>query len=52
MVETVKGPALLQKQGRFEVYEGDAPPPLSPPIGAGAALMEQHAAVGKPDASR
>ena len=30
----------LQKQGRFEVYEGDAPP-LSPPIPNGAALMEK-----------
>ena len=32
-----------QKQGRFEVYEGDAHPPLSPPnqLQPGA-LMEQH----------
>lgn len=34
---------VLQKQGRFEVYEGDAQPPMSPPVGANAqALMEQN----------
>lgn len=32
-----------KKQGRFEVYEGDAQPPMSPPVGANAqALMEQN----------
>lgn len=31
----------VQKQGRFEVYDGDVP--LSPPITDGAALMDQHA---------
>ena len=36
-------PDLVQKQGRFEVYEGDAHPPLSPPnqLQPGG-LMEQH----------
>ena len=34
---------VLQKQGRFEVYEGDAQPPMSPPVGANAqGLMEQN----------
>ena len=34
---------IMQKQGRFEVYEGDGQPPMSPPVGTNAqALMEQH----------
>jgi len=30
----------LQKQGRFEVYEGDMS--MSPPVGEGVHLLEQH----------
>ena len=33
---------LVQKQGRFEVYEGDAQPPMSPPVGQGQQFMEQN----------
>lgn len=31
-----------KKQGRFEVYEGDAQPPMSPPVGQGQQFMEQN----------
>ena len=42
----------MQKQGRFEVYEGDAVP-MSPPQANGAALMEKHLAKpGTPDPTR
>ncbi len=42
----------VQKQGRFEVYEGDAGP-VSPPQANGAALMEKHLAKpGTPDPNR
>ena len=34
--------ALVQKQGRFEVYEGDAQPPMSPPVGQGQQFMDQN----------
>ena len=33
---------LVQKQGRFEVYEGDAQPPMSPPVGPGQQFMDQN----------
>ena len=33
---------LVQKQGRFEVYEGDAQPPMSPPVGPGQQYMDQN----------
>ena len=40
----------VQKQGRFEVYEGDA---MSPPQANGAALMEKNLAKpGTPDPNR
>ena len=32
--------SILQKQGRFEVYEGDMN--MSPPVSDGAVLLEQH----------
>jgi len=32
----------VQKQGRFEVYEGDAQPPMSPPVGQGQQFMDQN----------
>ena len=32
----------VQKQGRFEVYEGDAQPPMSPPVGQGQGFMDQN----------
>ncbi|CAL5219491.1 g1332 [Coccomyxa viridis] len=41
-----KGMPIKGDRGRFKVYEGDAPPPLSPVHQNGAALMEQNA--GKP----
>ena len=42
----------VQKQGRFEVYEGDAAP-VSPPQANGASLMEKHLAKpGTPDPNR
>ena len=31
---------MLQKQGRFEVYEGDMN--MSPPVHDGAVLLDQH----------
>lgn len=31
-----------KKQGRFEVYEGDAQPPMSPPVGPGQQFMDQN----------
>ncbi|KAL3142631.1 hypothetical protein ABBQ38_002941 [Trebouxia sp. C0009 RCD-2024] len=31
-----------KKQGRFEVYEGDAQPPMSPPVGPGQGYMDQN----------
>lgn len=31
-----------KKQGRFEVYEGDAQPPMSPPVGPGQQYMDQN----------
>lgn len=31
-----------KKQGRFEVYEGDAQPPMSPPVGQGQQFMDQN----------
>ena len=35
--------AMMQKQGRFEVYEGDSHPPLSPPNQQQpGAVMDQH----------
>ncbi len=41
-----------QKQGRFEVYEGDAVP-MSPPQANGQSLMEKHLAKpGTPDPTR
>ena len=38
-------PALclcIQKQGRFEVYEGDSQPPMSPPVSQGSQFMDQN----------
>jgi len=32
----------MKEQGRFKIYEGDEPPPFSPPVaGEGSALMEE-----------
>ena len=34
---------MMQKQGRFEVYEGDSHPPMSPPNQQQpGAVMDQH----------
>ncbi|CAK0760674.1 hypothetical protein CVIRNUC_002790 [Coccomyxa viridis] len=38
-----KGMPIKGDRGRFKVYEGDAPPPLSPVHQNGAALMEANA---------
>ncbi|KAK9817257.1 hypothetical protein WJX72_011944 [[Myrmecia] bisecta] len=41
-----------KKQGRFEVYEGEAPPPMSPVLGNGVALMEQNVRPQTPESAR
>lgn len=33
--------SVIKEQGRFKVYEGDEPPPFSPPVSDGAIMMEE-----------
>lgn len=36
----VKQGSSMKEQGRFKIYEGDEPPPFSPPVEGGAIMME------------
>ncbi|KAK9909926.1 hypothetical protein WJX75_009604 [Coccomyxa subellipsoidea] len=44
-----KGVPMKGDRGRFKVYEGEAPPPLSPVLTNGAALMEANLKPGTPE---
>jgi serine/threonine-protein kinase OSR1/STK39 len=36
----LKQGSSMKEQGRFKIYEGDEPPPFSPPVEGGALMME------------
>ena len=38
--KVVKQGSSMKEQGRFKIYEGDEPPPFSPPVEGGAVMME------------